>query len=295
VATWYADGNTPYGGASDPDTGYFDTSFARGANLAAWMKGVTTNGVSMQVSPTRFDLLSVTAASRRFVYDWSDNSGTSGHGGVPDAVFDFTFDTPVGAATQPGRVMFTDMHLANGTPSGTFPGNCPTQGSALLNQEDAAEYLLFDLGACASGTPVSPPVFHTASFTRDFDGTCPSGSYPVWRYFYWEDATPSNTSIVFTAATADTQAQLGTQYPAVSLGTASGPDACPGGPSCASSFVGVNVDPLLVAAGLPKQGQPPTASHSWLRVTMTLNPSTDMLTAPTLIAWQQAYDCVASE
>jgi hypothetical protein len=57
----------------------------------------------------------------------------------------------------------------------------------------------------------------------------------------------------------------------------------------------VNIDPLLVAEGLPTQGQPPTASQAWLRVTMTLDPSADMLSAPTLIAWQQAYDCVASE
>jgi hypothetical protein len=214
---------------------------------------------------------------------------------VPDSVFDFTFDTPVGAATQPGRVMFTDMHLANGNPSGTFPTNCPSQGSTLLTQEDAAEYLLFDLGACASGTPVQPPVYHQATFTRDFDGTCPSGSHAVWRDFYWEDATPSNSSIVFSAATADTEAQLPTEYTSVSLATASGPNVCPGGPSCATAFVGVNVDPLFVAAGLPTQGQPATASHEWLRVTMVLNPSSDMLSAPTLIAWQQAYDCVASE
>jgi hypothetical protein len=297
VATWYGDGNTPWGGSNDPDTGYFDTSFPRGANLAAWMNVVTGNGATMSVSPTRFDLLSVTAASRRFVYDWSDNN-PGGHPNNPDSVFDFTFDTPVGATTQPGRVMYTDMHLANGNPWGTFPNNCPTQGSSLLQQEDAAEYLLFDLGACASGTPVNPPTYHTATFTRDFDSVCASGFKAVWRYFYYQDATPSDTNIVFTAATADTQAQLGTQFAAVPLITASGPDNCPpgGGPSCAGpKFLGVNVDPQLVAAGDPVSGQPPTASHEWLRVTMTLNPSSDQLSAPTLIAWEQTYDCVPAE
>jgi len=191
--------------------------------------------------------------------------------------------------------MYTDMHLATGNPFGDFPGNCPAQGGALSQQEDAAEYLLFDLGACASGTPIQPPLYHAATFTRDFDGKCPTGSHPVWRDFYWEDSTPSTTDIVFTAATADTEAQLGTQYAAVPVATASGPNACPGGPSCSTSFVGVNLDPLFVTEGLPTEGQPPTASRAWLRVTMTLNPSADMLTAPTLIAWQQAYDCVASE
>jgi hypothetical protein len=286
VASWYTDGATPYGGAADPDTGFFDTSFTRGQNLANWMKGVTGNGASLQVSPTRFDLLSVTAASKRFVYDWSDNN-PNGHPNSPDSVFDFTFDTPLNSNNQVGRAMFTDMHLANGTPSGTFPSNCPTQGSALLTQEDAAEYLLFDLGACVSGSPLPAPAYQPATFTRDFQGTCAAGNRVVWHYFYWKDATPSDTNITFTALTADTQAQLGSQFSAVSLATASGADSCPNGPSCASTFVGVNVDPKLVAAG--------QQSHSWLRVSMTLNPSSDKATTPTLYAWQQTYDCIASE
>jgi hypothetical protein len=46
---------------------------------------------------------------------------------------------------------------------------------------------------------------------------------------------------------------------------------------------------------VPTSGQPAYASHSWLRVNMTLNPSSDKMSAPTLLAWQQNYDCVASE
>jgi len=202
-------------------------------------------------------------------------------------VFDFTFDTPLGGNNPAGRTMYTDMHLANGTPSGTFPNNCPTQGSTLLTQEDAAEYLLFDLGACVSGSPLPQPAYQPATFTRDFQASCTQGTRPVWHFFYWKDATPSDTNITFAASTADSQAQLGSQFPAVSLATASGPDSCPSGPSCASAFVGVDVDPKLVAAS--------QMSHAWLRVTMTLDPSSDKLTAPTLYAWQQTYDCVASE
>jgi hypothetical protein len=188
------------------------------------------------------------------------------------------------------------MHLANGTPSGTFPGNCPTQGSALLQQEDAAEYLLFDLGSCVNGLP--PPItkqYNPATFTRDFQGTCPSGSQAVWRLFDWEDVTPSDSNIKFTAWTADSEAQLGTQFPAALLGTASGANVCPAGPSCSSSWIAVSVDPALQANGTPTASNPPIASHSWLRINMTLNPSSDKLSAPTLLGWQQQYDCVASE
>jgi hypothetical protein len=36
----------------------------------------------------------------------------------------------------------------------------------------------------------------------------------------------------------------------------------------------------------------PSLSKAWLRVTLTMNPSTDGYSAPTLSAWRQLYDCV---
>jgi|GEM_PF-2475922 len=279
VANWIGDQN---GGT---DTGNINTSTTYGQNFDKWLIAIgATTGTSITINPARYDTSSVTAASRLFVSYQSN--------GEPA---DFTFDTPVGAAMPVGRVMFTDMHLANGNPYGTFPSNCPAQGSALLQQEDAAEYLLFDLGGCVSGSPLTPPTYSPATFTRDFQGTCPSGYRVVWHYFYWEDSTPNDSNIAFTGWTADTQAQLGTQYPAAPLATASGPNSCPGGPSCASQWVGVDVDPKLAANGTGTWGNPAYASHSWLRVNMTLNPSSNKLVAPTLIAWQQTYDCVSSE
>jgi hypothetical protein len=109
----------------------------------------------------------------------------------------------------------------------------------------------------------------------------------VWHFFGWEDITPSDSKIVFTAQTADTQAQLGAAT-ALNLATASGPDNCPAGPSCKSSFVAVDVDP----PGTDPNG---SWSRAWLRVNMALNPSTDKKSAPTLIAWQQAFNCIAAQ
>jgi hypothetical protein len=271
VATWMGDVS---GGT---DLGVINTAQMYGNNLDLWLIAIgATAGNTITINPVREDTSAVSAASRLFVSYQATGDPA-----------DFTFDTPLGGMAS-GRVMYTDMHLASGTPSGTFPGNCPTQGTALIQQEDAAEYLLFDLGSCVNGAmPLPPPQYAPSTFTRDFQGTCPMGSKVVWRFFYWEDATPSDSNIVFGAYTADTQAQLGTQFPLVNLATASGPDNCPNGPSCASSFVGVDVDPALVAAG--------QMSDSWLRVNMTLNPSSDKLTPPTLIAWQQMYDCVPAE
>ena len=323
VATWVAD-QSP--GSTSSATGIINTSAGApwGTNFNAWMTNVgAAAGGNFTINPWREDTSAVSAASRLFVSYKGDNGTTAGYPA------DFTFDTPLSSGSadagtdsggdggagsgKVGRVMFTDMHLANGTPSGTFPGNCPTQGSALLQQEDAAEYLLFDLGACVTGLPIATGptlAYYPATFTRDYEAFCPpngatdtglNGSRVVWRNFYWEDSTPGNSSIVFSATTADTQAQLGgsdagpAEFPTATLATASGPDNCPSGPSCASQWVGVNVDPKLTSAGVPAYGTPAYSSHSWLRVTMTLNPTSDKMTPPTLLAWQQNYDCVPAE
>ena len=199
VANWIADGS---GGAV---TGVIDTSQAYGQTFDTWMQAVgATANTLITINPQREDTSSVVAASsRQFVYYQAD--------GYPA---DFTFDTPVGSAMPVGRVMYTDMHLANGNPFGTFPTNCPTQGSALLQQEDAAEYLLFDLGACVTGLPIpmGSKQYDPSTFTRDYQAVCPSGFRPRWRWFQWSDTLPKDSNIVFAAYTADTEAQLGTEF-----------------------------------------------------------------------------------
>jgi hypothetical protein len=291
VASWT--GDTEYNGGN-AETGVINSGTAWGTPFDQWMINVgATAGTTFTINPNRVDTTSVTANSELYVYYQPS-------GNYPA---DFVFNTPVGSSSPVGRVMYTDMHLANGTPSGTFPNNCPTQGSTLLQQEDAAEYLLFDLAGCVSGAPPpgNPQIYQAATFTRDFQGTCPSGSQVVWQNFYWADTTPGNSSVVFTAWTADSEAQLGTQYPAAALATASGANSCPNGPSCSNMPIGngtnpgVAVDAALAAHGTPTTNMPPVASHSWLRVNMTLNPTSDQMSTPTLQGWQQTYGCVSSE
>lgn len=287
VAMWESDQ------AYSDGPGVINSGAAWGAPFKAWMNAVgATAGNTFTVTTPKEDTTSVTANSELYVSYQNDS-----------APADFVFNTPVGSSSPVGRVMYTDMHLANGTPSGTFPGNCPTQGSTLLQQEDAAEYLLFDLAGCVSGQPPpgNPSQYFPATFTRDFQGSCPSGTQVVWQNFYWADTTPSDSSVVFSAWTADTQAQLGMQYPAAPLTTASGANSCPNGPSCSNTPIGngtnpgVAVDAALAANGTPTTMKPPVASHSWLRVSMTLDPSSDHMFTPTLEAWQQTYGCVSSE
>ena len=528
VATWLAVGNersnppsnqacAPYAtngnncNEADPTTGYFNKSSpsVRPGNLAAWMGTVNGGNTStLTINGARYDVTAITASSVDFVDANSDDNGETAH----DVVQDFTFDTPIGSSTAYGRVMYTDMHLASGSTSGNFPGNCPNQGTTLTTQEDAAEFLLFDLGNCVTGQSVPgnlPPVVTTgngtnstcsggssndnkiepsscttnadcemdfncssgtcvwsggigytdptctdangnpavdltigvpcatgtgkydipicnrgtgtlasgtainiensgnggsasspwncagppspnppnvsagsatctyvlpvalgpgqctdidttttagaacailetgerflyvnydqsipecgtgfsgtgpgcmnntshtkatgsgcpptcggsagsyagATFTRDFYGSCPAGDVPVWHFFSWSGLTPLDSSLDFTAWTADTEAQLAVQYPTGATLENPAPDNHANG-YVDSHVYSVDVDTRLLAVGDPPSDTPPHASHAWLRVNMTLTPSSDGTQAPTLLTWNQAYDCVADQ
>lgn len=217
--------------------------------------------------------------------------------GVSGTAADFTFDTPVNLPAKFGRVMFSSMHLS--VPSGLafdpisgttgngegvrFPEHCTV--GALDDQEKAMEFLFNDLGACL-GTVLPPPVTYDqpGSFTRDFEGVCPPGKKPVWRLFEWQALAPSDTKIEFRARTADTLADL-SAAPQASLADFLGPQT----PAPPLPWWGADVESKLA------QLVPARTSKRFLRVTMTLRPSTDQKATPTLVAWRQAYSCDANE
>ena len=290
VATWipnspvcatYGCAGNGWGGSL---TGYINATFPRGNDFSQWMALVNGSTTSFPIKPSRFDVSAVIPPTRGFVYGWSDDN-PSAHAGAPDVVEDFTFNTPLGG-TPIGRAMYTDMHLASGVPSGTFPGNCPAQGTALTSQEAAAEFLLFDLSGCVNRVPpvVSPPHwYNAASISRTYNPTCALGKHVVWRFFYWEDQMPpvpdggSGASIVFTVQTATTQAGLATA-PVVSLATVTTTNL---------TWVGSDVGAALATV--------PQKSLDFLQVNMTLNPTSDHQDKPTLLGWQLTYDCLDAE
>jgi hypothetical protein len=192
-----------------------------------------------------------------------------------------TFDTPVGtpAASQCGRVVFSDFHVsANALSSGwTFPSSCRT--GDLSSQEKALEYMLFDLTSCLSPDwvpPGAPPYRYPVSVVREYQASCPVGYRPIWHFFDWKTHTPSDSRITFEAQTGDTPAEVAAMTK-VPLGGASGAPV--------TVWTGTDVATAIA----------PTKSGLLLDVTITLTPSTDGLQTPVLDAFRQAYDCVAVE
>jgi hypothetical protein len=250
-------------------TGEIDTSFTRGQTLSQWMVLLSALDVSnappeFTITNPRQDLDSVISPAQRWVYDQSTN--------VP---LHYTFDTGNNSC---GRVVFSDFHVANASVNGStqFPNECNT--TPMDSQEKVLEFLLFDLASCGvTVPPLVPPYPNPATLVRDYQGVCPAGKSVVWRFFDWETVTPADSYITFAAATSDSEPDLDTASPVVNLGTASGAPI--------TDWTGTDVSAALA----------PTPSQAWLRVTITLNPSADHYSAPTLTAWRQNYDCVDSQ
>jgi hypothetical protein len=105
---------------------------------------------------------------------WITSDG-SGSGGVAGQTMYFSFDTPIGAQTPCGRGVFSDLHVGGSymtkdmapAPAGCSTG--PIQGTTwmpdagpppavkLSAQEDALEFMIYDLSACVALDSIAPP------------------------------------------------------------------------------------------------------------------------------------------
>jgi hypothetical protein len=220
-------------------------------------------------------------------------NGTSCSGCFSSADCPSSTSTCVGGAA-PGTCL--------GNPS-TFPSEC-AQGY-LTPQEAALEFEFFDLSACVSpnnqpppGPPMPVTTYGPLTFTLDFQSSCPLGTTVRWRELDWQAAIPATASIVFAGQTApagpDGGAPSYSGVPSVTIATATSTT-----PNLTTGWNAALMD-TLGAAGTSGSGAfntatPPVASQADLRLTVTLNPTTDKSAAPTLIQWQVKSDCVASE
>jgi hypothetical protein len=156
---WLRNGPTPWpttatylgAGAStaDPSNAAVTTTFTRGAALADWLVSVGASATrgSLQLYGTQFSVGGVTVPTLAWM---------TGADPGPASTRLLTFDTPVEAPNQCGRVAYVDFHVKvtpstqigkdSSDPSRPFPTGC--QSTILTPQEQALEFMMFDTGAC---------------------------------------------------------------------------------------------------------------------------------------------------
>jgi hypothetical protein len=131
------------------------------------------------------------------------------------------------------------------------------------------------------------PCFASKTQPFDYAGLCPnSDQIPQWSFLTFDSVTPGDSSIVFTAQAAPTGDQLATE-PAVSLATvthAAGNEQCnlsgPASKSC----------PIDLYTALLPRGN---ANSAVLRLTISINPTSDGTQSPILNNWRISYSCPA--
>ncbi|MGD0530636.1 MAG: hypothetical protein ABSE49_36215, partial [Polyangiaceae bacterium] len=205
----------------------------------------------------------------------------------------------------PGSTSFCVGGAYSGICGGTsnFPYEC---AQALLDPQEAAlEFLFFDLSACITpdnNPPPGPPMpvitYQPVTFTEDFVSTCPMGTVVKWRELDWQATVPNSATIVFAAQTANPAADGGipsyTLVQSVTLATATTTT-----PNLPTGWNAALIDTSGISGtggtGAFNLATPPVTSLPDLRITFTLNPTTDMSQAPTLIQWEVKSDCIASE
>jgi hypothetical protein len=125
---------------------------------------------------------------------------------------------------------------------------------------------------------------NSQSVTYDFQATCSSeGTHPVWQLLRSQVIINGDSTIAFAAQSAATQGGL-TSAGSGGLGTATATVQPPQYLTSAQT-----VDQVLRALS------PMQKSGSWLRVTATLNPSSDHTQSPQLTSLVPTYDCLFDE
>jgi hypothetical protein len=150
--------NFPNNGASD--VGLVDTT-ANGGTFDKWLNvKPAVNALSstapdrVAISDPRYDaFLPLAAGAQSFITEYNPPAGQ------PVPVFHYAFNTPLNAAKQCGRVIFSDFHVSIGssTHNKNYPAECPAANTALTSQEKVLAYMLFDLTSCITPVVVPPP------------------------------------------------------------------------------------------------------------------------------------------
>jgi hypothetical protein len=154
VANWVTSGAATGSGGYD-----VDTSFPKGQTFHDWLANVSalSNG-QIDLSTVATSVGSVKAPTQQWIYDPSNKdpkymSFLTPIGGIP--VKDAGAETS--GPQYCGKAVFTDLHTSSSLfkTANTIPTDC--NGATLTAQQEALEYLFFDLSACVSNDSIEPP------------------------------------------------------------------------------------------------------------------------------------------
>jgi hypothetical protein len=306
--------------------------FSGGTAFATWLKAVgaslPSGGVALDQA--RFDVAGVNAALG--ANEWLRGDAAT-HAG--DETYYFSFDMPATRAgtgdagpTGCGRVGYGDFHASGaslmdpqagdtcasdsdcGFTATCLGGQCSASASSfplacrqgsMTPAEDALEFLLLDLMTCSAtaNVPTAPPAapvahYDPVTFAVDFASPCTasaraSGTHVVWRELDWESIVPDTASIAFSAQTVDGPPDGGPPDYATAELVPLAVDTTGSPPPGAAVFIDTGT------TGVFNLAIPPLTSHDAFRLSVTLSPTSDHSTPPTLLRWEVKADCLATE
>jgi hypothetical protein len=189
--------DTSTGNFPPNQTGFINTTFPKGLELAEWLQNIGASSTQGQIALNTLRWDTTWGATQGVVapaQEWMSIDDSQ----IGNVLMHYTFNTPVAAAAanQCGRVLFDDFHVEAVTDTGAlgvaglddgvnFPNECA--GGAMTPQEKLLEFMIFDLGSCV--TPDVPTCTPTTCVAQGFNcgpaddgcgnllqcGTCPAG------------------------------------------------------------------------------------------------------------------------
>ena len=168
-----------------------DTTFSDGQTLSQWLQliGASTTPGQIAIDTIKHDLNGVIAPTQSWMtLNQTLNSDTS-------PVMQFTFNTPIAAPNQCGRVLFNEYHVENtgAAANKAFPSEC--SAGAMTPQEKLLEYSLFGLTNNGGGPTMTP-------VSADF-GQEPIGFTTAPTAFKWTNNSTFALTVTSATVTGD--------------------------------------------------------------------------------------------
>ena len=186
-------GQTPP--SPDPQTGYVNTSYPQGAQLAQWLKDVGASTVLGQIP------LSTLRKDQNGVLGSTLSVLTIDYPSAADpTVMQLTFNTPLTAApaNQCGQVLYNEYHVfEEGDDHGdVFPAACTT--GPLSPQEQLLAFSLFGLSTVVSAEPSPTVAVSITNSPAEFVQGDPADTFTI-NVSNTSTTSPTNPSLTLTA------------------------------------------------------------------------------------------------